>query len=301
MPTPAWAQRPPKTILLATDLSCRSDRPLDRAADLTKLWNARLVALTVLEADSQSWLEREAADDLPSWRRPPDRESVARAQLIRDLPGALRNVEVLVREQGAPAAVIGETAHEVGAELIVTGVARDEPLGRQYLGATVERLVRSSSIPMLVVRSRLRPYDEVLVGTDFSESSGHALIAAARMFPNARLTALHAWEVPYAGLLGRGSFAEQWEAVEQQTRDEFLARADLSAADRARLRILSERGPPEILIRSYMQDNRVDLVVIGSHGVGAVMERLIGSTAKRILRSAPGDVLVVREPRAARC
>lgn len=299
MPTPAWAQHPPKIILLATDLSCRSDRPLDRAADLAELWNARLVVLTVLEADTQAWLEREATEDLPSWRRPPDRESVARAQLIRDLPQTLRDVEVIVRD-GDPPSVIAETAKEIGAELVVTGVARDEPLGRQHLGATVERLVRSSPAPVLVVRSRLRPYEEVLVGTDFSESSGYALLAAARFFPDVRLTALHAWEVPYSGLLGRDSYSEQWEAVELQARDEFLSKMDLSAADRARLHTLSERGQPDALIRAYMQDKRVDLAVIGSHGAGAMLERLIGSTAKRILRAAPGDVLVIREPRAVK-
>jgi nucleotide-binding universal stress UspA family protein len=299
MPTPAWTQHPPKTILLATDLSCRSDRPLDRAADLAELWDARLVVLTVLEADAQSWLDREAAEDLPSWRRPPDRERIARAQLVRDLPQRLRDVEVMVRD-GDPPSVIAETAKEIGAELVVTGVARDEPLGRQHLGATVERLVRSSPAPILVVRSRLRPYDEVLVGTDFSESSGHALVAACRFFPDARITALHAWEAPYAGVLGRNAYSEQWAAVEQQARDEFLAKVDLSPADRARLHVLSERGQPDVLLRAYMQDQRVDLTVIGSHGAGAVIERLIGSTAKRILRAAPGDVLVIREPRAAR-
>jgi len=299
MPTPAWAQRPPKTILLATDLSCRSDRPLDRAADLAKLWGARLVVLTVLEADIQSWLEREAAEDLPSWRRPPDRESVARAQLLRDLPQTLRDVEVMVRE-GDPPTVIAEAAKEIAAELVVTGVARDEPLGRQHLGATVERLVRSSPAPVLVVRSRLRPYHEVLVGTDFSESSGHALVAASHFFPDARLTALHAWEVPYSGLLGRDAYSEQWAAVVDQARDEFLEKVDLSAGDRARLQVLCERGQPELLMRAYMQDKRVDLAVIGSHGAGAVLERLIGSTAKRILRSAPGDVMVIREPRAVK-
>ena len=145
MPTPAWAEHPPKTILLATDLSCRGDRPLDRAADLAERWNARLVVLTVLEAGAQSWLDWEATEDLPSWRRPPDRESVARAQLIRDLPPTLRDVEVMVRD-GDPPTVIAETAREIGAELVVTGVARDEPLGRQHLGATVERLVRSYAL-----------------------------------------------------------------------------------------------------------------------------------------------------------
>lgn len=298
MQPPAWAQRPPKTILLATDLSCRSDRALDRAAHLSKLWGARLVVLTVLEANSQAMLDRDDVDDLPSWRRPPDRESAARAYLVRDLPDALQDVEVLVRE-GEPAAVIAAAAAELGAELIVTGVARDEPFGRQVVGATVERLVRTSSAPVLVVRSRFRPYREVLVATDFSESSGHALTAASQFFPDARLTALYAWEVPYAGLIGDGPFSEQWREMEQRARDEFLAKVDLPPEPRSRLNLLTERGQPETLVRAYMQDKGVDLVVIGSHGGGGMFGRLIGGVAKRIVHAAPGDVLVIREPKAA--
>ena len=52
MNAPAWTQGPPETILLATDLSSRCDRALDRAADLAKRWRARLVVLTVLEPDA---------------------------------------------------------------------------------------------------------------------------------------------------------------------------------------------------------------------------------------------------------
>ena len=38
----------PKTILVATDLSARSDRALDRATALAAEWNARLVVLHAL-------------------------------------------------------------------------------------------------------------------------------------------------------------------------------------------------------------------------------------------------------------
>ncbi|CAN7337212.1 universal stress protein [Phenylobacterium sp. LjRoot219] len=298
METPAWAQRPPKTILLATDLSCRSDRAMDRAAHLSRLWKARLVVLTVLEPNAQAMLDRDDVDDLPSWRRPPDRDSAARAYLVRDLPETVQDVEVLFRE-GVPAAVIVAAAKELGAELIITGVARDEPFGRQVIGATVERLVRTSCAPVLIVRSRFRPYGEVLVATDFSVSSGHALTAASQFFPDARLTGLYAWEVPYAGLLGNGPFSEQWREMEQRAREEFLAKVDLPPAQKRRLQVLTERGQPEILVRAYMLDKQVDLVVIGSHGGGGVFERLIGGVAKRILHAAPGDVLVIREPKAA--
>ncbi len=41
----------PRHILLATDLSSRSDRALDRAVRLAREWDARLVALTVVDPE----------------------------------------------------------------------------------------------------------------------------------------------------------------------------------------------------------------------------------------------------------
>jgi nucleotide-binding universal stress UspA family protein len=38
-----------------------------------------------------------------------------------------------------------------------------------------------------------------------------------------------------------------------------------------------------------------DLVVIGSHGYGG-LDRLLGTTAAKVVNHAPGSVLVVREP-----
>jgi nucleotide-binding universal stress UspA family protein len=65
MNKPSWTQGPPKTILLATDLSSRCDRAMDRAAQLASLWGARLVVLNVLEHE-YDFVEPAGASDLPS-------------------------------------------------------------------------------------------------------------------------------------------------------------------------------------------------------------------------------------------
>lgn len=298
MNEPAWTRGPPKTILLATDLSSRCDRALDRAAWLAKLWSARLVVLNVLEPETE-WTGGGRNLDLPSWRRPPDRETVAAAQVRRDLGEDFRSAETRVVE-GSPAVAIDAVAREVEADLIVTGVARDETLGRYFLGSTVERLARQTPLPLLIVKSRFRPYGEVLVATDFSASSQHALTAAARFFPRTPLTLLHAWEIPFPGFLDKSAFRRQWTAMEKRGCEAFVARSPLSEDQRRDLQVLLEHGSAEMIVRAYMRDKGVNLVVVGTHGQSGLFDVRLGGTAKRILDSSPGDVLLVREPRSVR-
>lgn len=78
MNEPSWTQGPPRSILLATDLSARSDRALDRAALLAKQWHSHLTILHVFE-DQRSPLD--SVDPLPSWRRPPDPLSIVKKNI----------------------------------------------------------------------------------------------------------------------------------------------------------------------------------------------------------------------------
>ena len=73
---------------------------MDRAAYLAKSWGARLVVLNVLEPEYDLAGPAGTAD-LPSWRRPPEREAVVAAQMRRDLPGDLQGAEIRVVEGAA--------------------------------------------------------------------------------------------------------------------------------------------------------------------------------------------------------
>jgi nucleotide-binding universal stress UspA family protein len=47
-------------------------------------------------------------------------------------------------------------------------------------------------------------------------------------------------------------------------------------------------------IVSYAADQQIDLIVMGTHGRGAVAQYLLGSVTDRVIRSAPCPVLTVR-------
>jgi nucleotide-binding universal stress UspA family protein len=285
-----------RTILCATDLSSRCDRALDRAALLARHWHARLVVVHALQTGAE-FIEARRLHDLPSWRRPEDRAKVVARQLRDDMAHPDYDPIVVVAE-GDPADLILREAERHRADLLVTGVARNELFGRRLLGDTVDTLIRRASIPLLVVRERARrPYRRIVVATDFSDASRHALHAALCLFGSAELSLFHGYRIMTSGVLDRDRMRDGCQAVARQDAETFLDAAELPAEVRSRLRLLVEEGDPEHLLRDYVQVADVDLVVTGTQGRGAVLDLLLGSTAKRLLDGLFCDVMVVRAPR----
>lgn len=272
----------PKRIALATDLSHRCDRALDRAVLIAKAWKAGLL---VVHAVAETEAEGKA----------PDQVQLVRDRLRLDLLREGEEVELSVHvAAGRPAPIVLEAAAEADAGLIVTGIARDGFLERIFLGDTVDRLIRSSPVPILIVRARaFAPYRRMLVGTDFSPSSRIALETAVRFFPDAALTLCHGYDVPLGGLMVRAEVERQFEGYGQDAADAFLLDAGLSAEAAGKVVRRIERADPEALLREEALADRRALTVVGTHGGGLVYEALVGSTARKIIDAVPGDVLLV--------
>ncbi len=296
MPELPWTKGAPRKILLATDLSCRCDRALDRAAELARSWKAEVVVVHALKRATGSLLGGEARP-LPSWRRPEDRAQVVARQLKRDMTGP--NIEVsIVVEEDDPADLILRVAKARHCDLIVTGLARDETFGRLILGTTVDELIRRSRVPILIVKDRVRGlYRNILIATDFSASSRHALDAGVRYFPDRALTIFHAFDIPFGGGVSNDDRrVDEVRRSEAEDCAKFLRDSDLSPEVRRRLQVLIEYGSPASLLRDYVQEKDVGLVILGTHGRGRVLAAVMGSTAKAILDSLACDALIVREP-----
>lgn len=287
----------PRRILLATDLSARCDRALDRAAALADAWRAELFVLHVLEAPAEDLYASNLERRLPSWRRPLDAAKLVEEQTRRDLLQATQKFHAIV-ETGEPADVILRTARTHACDLIVTGLARDETLGRFWVGGTVERLLRRSSVPLLVVRGRARShYAHIVVGTDFSDCSRHALQTALQFFPDQPLTVFHAYDAPLVGFAGDpGTLQQAYGKMMEEVSKDFLKTVDIPAGRRSAIQTLMEPGSPRRLIHQYVRDRGVELVVLGTHGRSALVEMFVGSTTREILASLPCDVLVVNGP-----
>jgi nucleotide-binding universal stress UspA family protein len=206
----------PGNVLLATDLSSRSDRALDRAGQLASEWNARLHVVHALVQNTNSVAAGLAPD--ACWTEPGDPREQAERRLRNDLGPLMEKLQPSIHiEQGTPGQAILDIAGKQDCGLIVTGVARDETLGRMLLGDTVDFLARKASVPVLVVRKRPSgPYSRVVAATDFSSASAEAVKAARTLFPQSSLTLLHAYHIPFSGILMNDSIRAEFQDLGEQ-------------------------------------------------------------------------------------
>jgi nucleotide-binding universal stress UspA family protein len=284
----------PAKVLLASDLGARCDRAFDRAARLAAAWRSELVVLNVATAP-------DAPDLALAWAAGSDPVPLERPahEHVREDAAAIGAQARLVVARGEPAPTIAEHAARLDAGLVVVGMARDEAFGRFLLGSTGERLVRTLRAPLLVVRERARaPYRRIVVATDFSASSAHALRTALRWFPDAGFALFHAHapvghEPPDSAESRRIA-----DAVRRGEGADFVAANVPDAADRARIGLVVECSRLEAALAAYVRAHGADLVAMGTHGRTGLRQVLLGSAATRLLAWVPCDTLIVREPPA---
>jgi len=144
----------------------------------------------------------------------------------------------------------------------------------------------------------------ILVATDFSPASEAALTYGRELASNfgAQLLVAHvAGNVltrPYTG--GDGiAFVdpELQRALEAGAHRQLEAVISTEDREQRRARgIVITSNAPATAIVEYAKEEGVDLIVLGTHGRGAVAHLLVGSVAERVVRSASCPVLTVHHP-----
>jgi nucleotide-binding universal stress UspA family protein len=143
----------------------------------------------------------------------------------------------------------------------------------------------------------------VLVATDFGEAADAALAYGrelARAF-GAQLDVLHVVENVLTRGFGAEGYVASYPELQQEVED--AARRQLETIvgpeDRQTLgatSILMTSNSPALTITTYAKEHDVDLIIMGTHGRGAIAHLLMGSVAERVVRTAPCPVLTVRHP-----
>ena len=143
----------------------------------------------------------------------------------------------------------------------------------------------------------------ILVATDFSEPSDAAVAYGCELAQSfgARLTVFHAAENIAARSYGSDGFV--FIDPDLQHDLEAAAHTQIAAVIAGEKRALLK--PTSVVVTSnlaasaivdYARQAGIDLIVMGTHGRGAVAHLLMGSVAERVVRTAPCPVLTVRHP-----
>jgi nucleotide-binding universal stress UspA family protein len=139
----------------------------------------------------------------------------------------------------------------------------------------------------------------ILVATDFSEPSATAL-NYGRDLARAYGATLHILHVTENTLLQYGpeiGFAVPDIQEDLDRRARQLLDATVTDDDRRTLKVVAaieSAGNPAGAVVDYARTHAIDLIVVGTHGRGAVQQLLMGSVAERVVRTAPCPVLAVR-------
>lgn len=290
----------PENILVATDLSSHAGRAETRGAMLAQALGAK--KLTLLHVVPR--LPLQALTDMLE-RTPLETEQMlvnaARAKLA-ERAGRLQEkygieVATAVRIGRVHLEVVAQ-AEETDAGLVVVGGYGAHLVRELFLGATAEKVLRTSTRPMLIVKQEpLSPYRHLLVPVDFSPSSSRALDWALAIASRAEVTVAHVYEAPYETTLRYASVddkvVEGYRAVARQQAQEsmhaFLEGRRPADTDFLR-RIL--HGHPAAGIRELAEELRPDLIVMGKHGQSEIEELLLGSVTKHVLFESACDMLV---------
>jgi nucleotide-binding universal stress UspA family protein len=73
----------------------------------------------------------------------------------------------------------------------------------------------------------------------------------------------------------------------------------VTAEDRAQLKAITAvrtGNSPALAIAAYAEAERIDIIVVGTHGRGMIGHLLMGNVAEKLVRIAPCPVLTVHHP-----
>ena len=141
----------------------------------------------------------------------------------------------------------------------------------------------------------------IFVPLDFSANSTRALDYAHGLAKKlgAGLHLVHVCELPTMMTPGLDAYAIAYSEWSQRLGEEAEKELNKIKAALADVAVTTEVlfGSPASSIVEAADTNKADLIVMGTHGHGAVMHLLMGNVAERVVRAAACPVLTIREPK----
>lgn len=201
----------------------------------------------------------------------------------------------IVTAIGDPLIEIETEAISKNADLLVLGLHRE----RQFLDllkeTTMERLVRSSKLPVLLVADAAdHDYRNLLCAVDMSRACAQAIRVGRHIAAEAEMALFHAYHVPYRGFVNPNDTAEATVPF----RNEAQQQVDIWRQTYALPDDLPEPtfldASPSAALEQMMAGQKPDVLVIGAHSRSNLGRYILGGFTAGLVRNPPCDLLVAK-------
>jgi len=226
---------------------------------------------------------------------------------LRQLPGA-KTLEIIENKRYGytPGPEILDYADEIDADLIVMGSHGRRGPARWVLGSVAEKVLRRAACPVVTVHPKqneigtdpLRPIRNILVPLDFSSPSNLALTSAKELAArnDGRLVLLHVVDTDTLPAFYGAAMDEITERLTERSLTELRLCYESTPGPEVPYEPVTIAGRAAATIVDFAEHEGSDLIVIPSLGRTGISRWLVGSTAERVVRSAPCPVLTLKEP-----
>lgn len=275
-----------KSILVATNLTAANEQLVETVVNFAWSFGARLTVLHVMPQQEFGVLDAYCRQ----------LEAKLTEDVARRFADEHAGVDEVTIEYGSPAATILRKANEIDADLITLSTGDDS----RRVGPTAEAVIEHAGQPVLAVHpgQHNAKIQTLLCPVDMSSTSRRSLLNAIRLAKGFRAR-LHVLSIlPEVSWLtaaeqsghiahAHSAFAGQW--VERF--NQFLADVDFEDVPWTQ-EIRKGQVDEEICAMAYQR--HADLIVMGTTGMSATPQKLMGSTTRRVLHQLPCSLLTVK-------
>ncbi len=278
-----------KKLLIATDLSPRSDRALYRALELASDLNYNLHVLHVIDGEYPDKIVRTITKEAKS-------RILEQINTFNSTLNIKVNIKVLM---GKYHEVILSESEKINAKAIILGTQQKDTLKNFFIGSTAERVVRSSNVPVFVIKNApTKKYKKVVVAIDFSVYSRKCLEFALDFFSNEEIYLVHCYHIPYKHLMESSQLTykakrEQKKAFMNMVNREMTHFLKSFEQNTENIKIIIKEGPVITRLNNEMKRLKADILIMGTRGRLGISRAFLGSVAEDMLITSNNDLVIL--------